>query len=192
MMKFSFRFTRSRPNFGSYHMGSFNAFYIKANSNATLETVRQGFDQFEIEHYGDFITAKLPPKRPPEKLLMRLSETFSTDVFWLGFESAMDCFEFHHWQFGRHVRSLVYGMEEERTWERVDGTPEPWEREFFFHPNNLACDLDCAQDHRQREMLQRVYRNGKIEVGLTGPGISSKETAEAIARHYGFPHYHLT
>ena len=66
-------------------------------------------------------------------MLTRLSEVFSTDVFWLSFRSAMDCFEFHHWQSGQHVRSLVYGLEEERTWERADGAPEPWEREFLFH-----------------------------------------------------------
>ena len=173
-------------------MSTFNGFYIRANAKATLAAVREGFDQLEIEQHGDFIGVKLPPKRTPEQLLRRLSEMFDTDVFWLGFQSAMDCFEFHHWQSGRNVRSLVYGMEEERTWERADGKPEPWERQFFFHPGNLECDLECAEDDEQKEALQRVYRKGKIEVGLIGPGISSSETAEAIAHHYGFPHYGLS
>jgi hypothetical protein len=173
-------------------MSTFNGFYLRANGKATLEAVREGFDQLEIEQHGDFIGVKLPPKQAPEEMLKRLSGMFETDVYWLGFESAMDCFEFHHWQSGQHVRALVYGMEEERIWERADGTPEPWERELFFHPKNLECDLDCAEDDEQREALQRVYRDGKIEVGLMGPGISSKETADAIAHHYGFPHYGLS
>lgn len=173
-------------------MGTLNGFYIQANAKATLATISEGFDQFETEQYGDFIGVKLPPKRTPEEMLTRLSEMFDTDVFWLGFQSAMDCFEFHHWQSGRNIRSLVYGMEEERIWERADGTPEAWEREFFFHPGNLECDLECAEDDDQKEAIQRVYQEGKIEVGLIAPGISSKEIAGAIAQHYGFPHYGLS
>src|SRR5437762_2666593 len=102
-------------------MSTFNGFYIRANAKATLAAVREGFDQLEIEQHGDFIGVKLPPKRTPEDMLTRLSEMFETDVFWLGFQSAMDCFES-----GRNVRSLVYGMKKERIWERADGTPESW------------------------------------------------------------------
>ena len=175
-------------------MSAFDAFYIRANDKATLPTVREGFDQLEIEQHGDFIGLKLPgtPKKTPEEMLSRLSVMFSTDVIWLSFESAMDCFEFHHWHSGRHIRSLVYGMEEERTWERADGTPEPWEREFLFHPKNMECELEDAEDEEQQEAIQRVYREGKIEVGQLVPGISSKMTAEAIAHNYGFPHYGLS
>jgi hypothetical protein len=95
-------------------MSSFNAFYVEANGKATLDAVRQGFDQLKVEQHRDFIGVQLPgaPKKTPEEMLSRLSVMFSTDVFWLSFESGMDCFEFHHWQSGLHVRSLVYGMEE--------------------------------------------------------------------------------
>ena len=43
--------------------------------------------------------------------------------------------------------------------------------------------------HPRETRVGGVYRDGKIEVGLIGPGISSKETADAVAHHYGFPHY---
>jgi len=175
-------------------MSSFNAFYVKANANATLEAIRQGFDELAVEQHRDFIGVQLPgaPRKTPEEMLSRLSGMFTTDVFWLSFESAMDCFEFHHWQSGRHMRSLVYGMEEERMWERADGTPEPWEREFLFHPRNMECELadaEDAEDSESQETIQRVYRDGVIEVGQIVPSISSKMTADAIAHHYGFPHY---
>ena len=175
-------------------MSTFNAFYIRANEKATLEAVRQGFDKMGIEQFCDFIGVRLPgsPPKPPGPMLTRLSEMFSTDVFWLSFQSAMDSFEFHHWQSGQHVRSLVYGVEEERTWASVDGTPETWEREFFFHPKNLAHVLEDAEDDEQRAMIQRVYREAKIEVGQTEPSISSKETADAIAQLYGFPFFGLS
>jgi hypothetical protein len=77
-------------------------------------------------------------------------------------------------------------------WERADGTPEPWEREFLFHPKNMECELEDAEDDEQRETIQRVYRDAKIEVGQIVPSISSKMTADAIANHYGFPHYGLS
>ena len=170
-------------------MSTFNAFYVRANERATLENVRQGFDSFEIEQHREFIGVTLPPRSAPEPMLLRLSAMLDTEVFWLGFQSAMDCFEFHHWKSGRHVRSLVYGLEEERIWERAEGTPEPWEAEFFFHPNNLDFELECAEDDERRETVKRVYRDREIEVGLMAPSIGSKEVAEAIAQHYGFPHY---
>ena len=176
-------------------MSAFSGFYIRANTEATQESIRLTCNKLklEVEQRGDFIGVKQPQNQMSEEMLTRLSRGFDTEVFWLGFESAMDCFEFHHWQSGRHIRSLVYGMEEERTWERADGKPEPWEAEFLFHPNNLECDLmECAGNEEQRKMLQRVYRQRKVKVGLTGPGISSKETAAAIAQHYGFPHYGLS
>ena len=75
----------------------------------------------------------------------------------------MASFRFHHWPSGRHICSLVYGIEEERTWERADGTPEPWEREFLFHPKNMECE--DAEDEAQQEIIQRVYRDATIEVG---------------------------
>jgi len=175
-------------------MSSFNAFYVKANGKATLDAVRQGFDQLAVEQHRDFIGVQLPgaPKKTPEEMLSRLSVMFTTDVFWLSFESAMDCFEFHHWQSGQHMRSLVYGMDEERTWERADGAPEPWERDFLFHPRNMECELADAGDAELQETIRRVYRDARIEVGQVVPSISSKMTADAIAQHYGFPHYGLS
>ncbi len=172
-------------------MSTFHAFFIRANEKATLAAIQSGFDKMKIEQFRDFIGVQLPGSlsTTPEPMLTRLSEMFSTDVIWLSFQSAMDCFEFHHWQSAQHVRSLVYGMEEERTWERADGTPEPWEREFLFHPKNMECELEDAEEVKQQELIQRVYRDAKIEVGLIVPTISSKETADCVAHHYGFPFF---
>jgi hypothetical protein len=175
-------------------MSTFNAFFIRANEKATIASVGSGFDKMEIEQYRDFIGVQLPGSlsKTPEPMLTRLSEMFSTDVIWLSFQGAMDCFEFHHWQSGRHVRSLVYGMEEERAWERADGTPEAWEREFLFHPKNMECELEDAEDDEQQVLIRGVYRDAKIEVGQLVPGISSEETADAVAHHYGFPFFNLS
>ncbi len=172
-------------------MSIFDAFYVRANQQATLKAIRQRFDKMEVEQNGDFIGVLLHSSllKTKEPMLMQLSEIFDTDIFWLGFESAMDCFEFHHWLSGKHIRSLVYGLEEERTWERADGTPEIWESEFFFHPKNLEWILKYEEDEKQKDLLRIIYRDAKIEVGATEPSLGSKETASAIAQYYGFPHY---
>jgi hypothetical protein len=175
-------------------MSTFNAFFIRANEKATIAAIQKDFDKMEIDQLRDFIGVQLPGNlsKTPEPMLTRLSEMFGTDVMWISFQSAMDCFEFHHWQSGRHVRSLVYGIEEERTWERADGTPEPWERKFLFYPKNMELELGDAEDDEQKNLIQRVYRDGKIEVGLIVPSISSKDTADCIAHHYGFPFFDLS
>lgn len=83
----------------------------------------------------------------------------------MGFQSAVDAFQFHHWQEGKHLRALVYGcFKEERAWERVEGTPEAWE-------------------------LERIWKEAKIEPGMTQPRLNSRRCAHKIARIYGFPHY---
>src|SRR5262249_32164524 len=44
---------------------------------------------------------------PPKRELMELSLRLKTDVLWLSFQSVVDAFQFHHWQSGNHLRSLV-------------------------------------------------------------------------------------
>lgn len=172
-------------------MSTFNAFFIRANEKATLTAIQKGFEKMEIAQLRDFIGVQLPGSlsKTPEPMLTRLSEMFSTDVIWMSFQSAMDCFEFHHWESGQHIRSLVYGINEERTWERADGATEPWEREYLFHPKNMECELEDAEDEERRELIQRIYRDARIEVGQIVPEISSKETAACVAHHYGFPFF---
>ena len=181
------------PDMENVMAGGVTALYFRANQPLTIESVRESFGKFPIEQHRDYIGVRLPrPLRPDAaSKLVQMSKLLDTDVIALGFQGAMDCFEFHHWQAGRHLRSLVYGMEEERVWERADGTPEPWEA-LLFHPKNMQNELEEAEDDEQQETIRRIYREARIEVGQMAPGISSKMTAETIAHHYGFPHYGLS
>lgn len=176
-------------------MSTFNAFYIRANEKATLASVREGFDKLAVEQHRDFIGVLLPEtaSQAPEPMLARLSVMFDTDVIWLSFQSAMDCFAYHHWRAGDHIRSLVFGVYgEERTWDRADGTPEPWERDALFHPKQLPFALENAENDEQRQSIERIYREALVEPGQTEPSLYAKGCAVAIATYYGFPHYGLT
>src|SRR6187431_716376 len=113
-------------------MGTFNAFYVRTNGNnsAVLAAVTERFPSAQVAATSDFVGVSLSPEAydPPATDLADLSARFATDVFWLGSQSTVDAFQFHHWGGGSHLRALVYGCHvDERTWERADGTPEPWE-----------------------------------------------------------------
>ena len=68
---------------------------------------------------------------------------------WLSYQSISDAFEYYHWRAGILLRALVYGLYEDRTWERIEGQPEAWEREFFFDPEDLALLLDDDEDDQE-------------------------------------------
>jgi hypothetical protein len=94
-----------------------------------------------------------------------LSSDFSTDVIWLRFDSGTESFEFHHWRAGAALRILVFGSYEERTWERVEGTAEPWERKALFDPRNLQSALEDVRDDAQRQELERIWREAELVPG---------------------------
>src|SRR4029453_826379 len=125
---------------------------------------------------------------PPERKLMDLSLRMTTDVIWLGFQSVVDAFQFHHWRAGEHLRSLVYGcFAEERTWERADGTPEPWEREVFFGQTELARALEFLESDDDKREVERIWRDAEIQPGRMEPSLDGRECARAVAQHFRFP-----
>jgi hypothetical protein len=89
-------------------------------------------------------------------------------------------------------RSLVYGAygPEERTWERVEGTPEPWEASVFFDPEELEYAIEDAQgDEAAQEELRRVWREKELVVGRALPRVDTKDYPRRIGAYLGLPHY---
>ncbi len=175
-------------------MGTRNGFYVRAQDGdkAVVSAIREKFPAKEIEATSQFIGVKMSEDEyvAPENDLASLSSRCGTDVIWLGFQSTVDAFQFHHWRSGIHVRALVYGcFQEERTWERADGQPEPWEREVFFSQDKLDRVLEYVESEPERLELQRVWREGDILPGKTEPGLDSRDCAHAIAAYYQLPHY---
>jgi hypothetical protein len=173
-------------------MGTWNAFYVRAKEKDAIATIRELFPNVEIESSPAFLGVKMSDDafEPPESDLAALSARLNTDVIWLGFQSTVDAFQFHHWRSGQHVRALVYGcFQDERTWERVEGQPEPWEREVLFGQRELEQALEYAGGDSERLELQRIWREAEISPGRMEPGLDSRECAHKIAAHYQFPHY---
>ena len=80
----------------------------------------------------------------------------------VSFQKQVDAFEFQLWTEGASKRRLTFGCyEHERTWEHVEGSPEPWE---------------AAAWHGQPPV-----------VGSDEPSIDGRDTAEAVAVAYGLP-----
>ena len=175
-------------------MGTWNAFYVGDRSENAVAAIRERFPAADMESSEHYLGVRLPDDafEPPESDLAELSTLFDTDVIWLAFQSTVDAFQFHHWRSGQHLRALVYGcFGEERTWERVEGRAEPWEREVLFSEEELEHVLEYTDGEEEREELQRIWRDGEIAPGNTEPGLDSRACAHMIAAHYRFPHYGL-
>ncbi len=173
-------------------MGTMNAFYVRAQSEKATPLIRQDFPKAEIEQFEDFSGVILDDDafEAPEQALAKISSELNTDVMWMGFQSTVDAFQFHRWKAGKHIRALVYGcFQEERTWERAEGEPEPWEREVFFNPKDLEFELKYANDESQKQELKSIWQNAEIVPGRMMPSVDAKDRAHKIARVYRFPHY---
>lgn len=175
-------------------MGTWNAFYVSTQKGDVAAAVRERFPDEEIESSPAFLGVRMRDDafEPPESDLSALSARLDTDVIWMGFQSSVDAFQFHHWRSGLQVRALVYGcFQEERTWERVEGQPESWEREVLFSQRELEHVLEYTDSDSERQELQRIWREAEISPGSMEPGLDSRECAHKIAAHYNFPHYGL-
>ncbi len=175
-------------------MGTLNAFYVRAQADngEVIAAIHEWIPDAEIEATPQFLGVMMPEDafEAPEAELEALSSRFGTDVIWLAFQSVVDAFEFHHWRAGERVRTLVYGcFQEERTWERVEGQAEPWEREAFFRQRWLEPLLEYARSEAEREEYRRIWREAEILPGRTEPGFDSRNCAIDIAAYYQLPHY---
>lgn len=170
-------------------MGTLNAFYVRGDQSAA-GAIREAFPKAALMSTPGFIGVEMRALdfEPPEAKLADLSARLHTDVIWLGFQSTVDAFLFFHWQDGQMVRALVYGAnEDERTWERVEGEPEEWERPIFFSEEEL--EIAIGEEADDAEEVRRIWRTAEILPGRTLPSLDSRECARQIAQHYGLPHY---
>jgi hypothetical protein len=175
-------------------MGTWNAFYVRAQGDEAIAAIRKRFPNAPIESSPAFVGVRMPDDafEAPESDLAALSTRLATDVIWLGFQSTVDAFQFHHWRSGQHMRALVYGcFQDERTWERVEGAPASWEREILFSQRELEHVLKYAGSDSERQELKRIWRDAEISPGRTDPGLDSRDCAHQIAAHYKLPHYGL-
>ncbi len=173
-------------------MGTLNAIYIRKIDDQTLPLIREQFKSAAIEHSSDFISVQLGDNNfdPPTETLKQIARDINTDVIWLGFQSVVDAFQFHHWKGPKHCRTLVYGCygQEERTWERAEGTPEHWEDTAYFNPDEVKSALDCFdEDDKERAEYERVCRNKELVPGAIYPSLDARETARKVAEYYRLP-----
>jgi hypothetical protein len=174
-------------------MGTLNSIYVRATDPATVAKLRAQLPSAYTEPATEFYAIDQPVDRfrCDERQLATLSADFNTDVIWLSFQSVVDAFQFYHWQKGRHVRSLMYGCFEERTWERAEGTPEPWES-VLFDARRLSWALEDSSDADERRELERIYRGRVLEPKSCHPSIDARERARDVAKHYRLPGWGLS
>jgi hypothetical protein len=80
-------------------MGTLNAIYVRAAEPEKMAAVRAEHPSAYTESGSEFYAIEEPTNYvPPESDLASLSSRLNTDVLWLGFQSAVDAFQFHHWR----------------------------------------------------------------------------------------------
>jgi|GEM_PF-990166 len=161
----------------AHAVGTPNAIYVRATEPAKVAALSAEHPTAYTEPGSEFYAIDQESTNfvPPETDLASLSDRLGTDVLWLGFQSLVDAFQFHHWRSGKHVRALVFGcFEQERTWERVEGEGEAWERATFFDDKRLARRLEWASS-QDAEELRRIWREAEIKPGRIEPGIDGRE-----------------
>jgi len=173
-------------------MGGWTGLFILTSNASAIGAIRKIFplaisgQPVKIEPNKDFIRVDLGPyvADVPGTNLARLSSDFGTDVIWLRFHDDTETFEFHHWRAGVILRSLVFGLYEERTWEKVEGTAEPWEQAVLFGPGNLQSALQEAPSNEEKEELKRIWREAELVPGRTEPALSSSDCVDQVFRYY--------
>ena len=170
-------------------MGTFNAFYVRAD-RSSAGAIRDAFPKVAMVSTPAFIGVEMPSGEfePLEAKLAALSARLHTDVIWLGFQSTVDAFLFFRWHDGRLMRALVYGaFEDERTWERVEGEPQEWERSVLFPEEELEIALGEGAD--DPDEVRRIWAAAELLPGRTLPTLDASTCANQVAEHYGLPHY---
>ena len=170
-------------------MGTLNAIYVRAAYAQLARTIVSEFPTAVTEAESEFFAIDQAPNcfRCPDEMLASLSSRLQTDVIWLSFQSVVDAFQFFHWQEGARIRVLVYGCEQERTWERVEGTPEPWESAALFDQAYLEDMVECSETDAQRHDIIRIYHERLIAPGSFEPSVEAREAARAAASFYRLP-----
>src|SRR5712671_6779472 len=148
-------------------MGTLNAFYVRGNGNDMASAIRKTFPGATVEAGPEFygVNVDIALHEPPTHALIKLSSDLDTDVIWLSLQSVVDAFQFHHWRNGLPMRSLVFGCygDEERTWNQVEGQPEPWEQQALFDPEQLEFLLrEIAQSDEEKREFERIWRVREI------------------------------
>jgi hypothetical protein len=168
-------------------MGTLNCIYIRARDAEMVAAVRGVYPGAVGGEGAGFLAVEQPDRRfrCPEGELQGLSARLGTEVIWLGFQSVVDAFAYHHWDGGKHLRSLVYGMEQERVWERAEGTAEGWEAEVLF--GDFERVMEDAETAKERREMERVYGGRVIAVGSYRPMVEGREVARGVAGFFGLP-----
>jgi len=169
-------------------MSTLSAFFVRKVTDDAISAVRVMFPRSEIRVTSEFMGVILDQKANiPEQTLIELSSYLKTDVMWLSYQSVVDGFEYYHWRTGILLRALVYGCVMERTWERIEGEPEDWERAAFFDPEVLSFILEDEESDEEKHRLEQFWQAGELKIGRMEPYLSGQNCAFHVAIYYRFP-----
>lgn len=123
--------------------------------------------------------------------LSELSREFG-EAIGLAVQTVADLVIYDHFVAGARVRGLTYAGE--AGWVRVIGAAEAWEAAALFSPAKLhqlleELEEDLSDDELAREKaeLERLWKNGELQVGSARPPAEPIALTRAIEKAFGLP-----
>jgi hypothetical protein len=102
-----------------------------------------------------------------------IAELTSHDIFGFEYQTVVDGFAYWHYRDQTLLRHFDFGMDgEERTWNALSGTPEPWEDEVFFSEEHARYHLeDLADSDEDATEIAQIFNDRKLKLGSMFPYI---------------------
>ncbi len=189
-----FRMPPPDPNVLMIRGCDFYVRLIPEKKNEMLAAIRKAIgNEGTVYDQGSHAVVLWHDFQPPDAVLEQLSRDFQTEVIWLVFQKQVDAFGYQRWLSGTRLRRLTFGCyEKERTWEEVDGTPEPWEAAAIFDERELENRIRRDKKYNaitdaEEQRLRAIWREHRLEVNSEEPNIAGRDVAEAVAIAYGLP-----
>ena len=122
-------------------------------------------------------------------IIKKIVSLTNDQVIGFTYETSIDGFAYWNYKGRELVRYFDYGFYgEEREWNELTGSPEPWEEEVFFSKEEEEAqmeDIDELEEEEKDELIE-IYKGKKLKKGSCYPCLGGSGSLK-IPLALGFP-----
>ncbi len=159
-------------------MGGGSAFWIRKGARDPADWSWLVGTWRDVVDDGAFVRIENDDEAP-RQLLASLSEKLGTTIVWLAYQSATDSLDYIHHHDGSLVREIRFGMNVERVWEKLVGSPEAWES-WSEPPKHGAIGSASASHEADRILVHHGIREAPAKETATTTAPKKPTPKEAV------------
>jgi hypothetical protein len=133
---------------------------------------------------SEWVEIRLFDNEGCSRLAEVLSGELGTEAVCLIAETTVDALAYWRFSEGEEKRRLVYGMNQDREWEVVSGTPDAWEDRVLWRSGDLDSVL-ARLPPREAENDRRVYEAKSFVIGQALPFVDVTSYLPWIGQELG-------